>query len=162
MITVFRDVYHVPITAENKTFAYLERGDGDDYVFAVSGWSGGQFANIDGCIDRELWTKRVFEFSKIIGHKLDHHKKDEPGRKGSYHACHAEKQLMAYVLWHYTSLQTEPDQEASEAEWTRYKRVDKLHQCIWEGTDYVAACAQPCERYRGPPVGTVKPIILSD
>jgi hypothetical protein len=159
MITVFRDVYHIPMIAEQKTFAYLERGDGLDYVFAISGWSGGQFANIDGCIDRELWTKRVFEFSKIIGHKLDHDKKDSPDRKGSYHACHAEKQLMAYVLWHYTSLQIKPNQEAPEAEWAGYKRVDELHQCIWEATDYVAACVQPCERYRGPPVGTVKLII---
>lgn len=159
IITIFSDAYHVPMASERKTFAYLERGEEHGYVFAVSGWSGGKFADIDGCIDRELWTKRVFEFSKIIGHKLHTHEYDESGREGSYHACHAEKQLMVYVLWHCTSLQTKPDQEASETEWSSYERVRKLHYCIREGTHPVATCAQPCERYRGPQVETVKPII---
>jgi hypothetical protein len=158
-ITIFRDAYHVPIATKYKTFAYLERGEGHDYVFAGSGWSGGQFADIDGCIDRKLWPKRVFEFSRIIGHKLDNHDKDELGREGSHHACHAEKQLMAYVLWHHTSLQTESDEEVSEAEWMTHERVGKLHHCIWEGTDLIAACAQPCKKYHGPPVETFRPTI---
>jgi hypothetical protein len=89
MITILRDVYRIPTIAEHKTSTYLERGDGLDYVFAVSGWSGGPSADIDGCIDRALWTRRVFEFSKMIGHKLGHHKKDGPYRKGSYYARHA-------------------------------------------------------------------------
>lgn len=64
---------------------------------------------------------------------------------------------MAYVLWHYTSLQLEPNQEANEAEWTSYE--GKLDHCIWEGTASVAACAQPCKSYRGRPIRTVKLVI---
>lgn len=45
------------------------------------------------------------------------------GRAASTYACQAS------VLWHYTSLQEEPGQDAApEAEWARYERMSKLHQ----------------------------------
>lgn len=159
MVTVFRDAYQIPMAGSKKTFGYLERGDAHDLVFAVSGWSGGQFADIDGCVDRELWTKRVFEFSRIVGHSLKRHQYDGCDREGSFHACHAEKQLMAFVLWHYTSLQEEPSQQAPEAEWVRYQRVGELHQCIRNSVLPINACAKHCESYRGPPVKVIRPTI---
>ncbi|EDU46135.1 predicted protein [Pyrenophora tritici-repentis Pt-1C-BFP] len=83
MVTVFRDAYQIPMADKRKTFGYLERGEAYNLVFAVSGWSGGEFADIDGCVDRELWTKRVFEFSRIVGHSLKRHEYDHLGREGT-------------------------------------------------------------------------------
>jgi hypothetical protein len=79
MITVFRDAYQILMADGGKTFRYLELGEAHDLVFAVSGWSGRQFADIDGCVDRELWTKRVFEFSRIVGHSIESHEHDHLG-----------------------------------------------------------------------------------
>ncbi|KAF1921459.1 hypothetical protein BDU57DRAFT_489246 [Ampelomyces quisqualis] len=159
MVTVFQNAYEIPIADGKKTFAYLDRGEAHDLVFAVSGWSGGQFAEIDGCVDRKLWTERVFEFSRIVGHNLICDTWDEYGRQGSFHACHAEKQLMAFVLWHYTSLQAMPDQKAPEAEKARYARVNKLHHCIDDSTHPVISGTKHCDRYCGPPVELVTPVI---
>jgi hypothetical protein len=100
MVTVFQNAFEIPIANERKTFAYFDRGEAHNLVFAVSGWTGEELANIDGCVDRVLWTERVFEFSRIVGHSLACHKRDENGRDGRYHASYAEKQLMAFVLWH--------------------------------------------------------------
>ncbi|EUC27105.1 hypothetical protein COCCADRAFT_42064 [Bipolaris zeicola 26-R-13] len=133
MVTVFRDAYQIPMADKRKTFGYLECGETYNLVFAVSGWSGGEFADIDGCVDRELWTKRVFEFSRIVGHNLKHHEYDHLGRKGSFYACHAEKQLMAFSLWHYTSLQEKPARQAPEAE---YARMSSSFGCRLEAKDY--------------------------
>jgi hypothetical protein len=159
MVTVFRDAYQIPMADGGKTFGYLELGEAHELVFAVSGWSGRQFADIDGCINRELWTKRVFEFSRIVGHSIKSHEYDHHGREGSFHACHAEKQLMAFTLWHYTSLQEKPAQQASEAEWARYERMSQLHQCIRNSTRSTATCTKHCQSYHGPPVEVIRPII---
>ena len=160
MVTIFRDAYQIPMAHDGKTFGYLERGEAHDPVFAVSGWSGGQFADIDGCLDREIWTKRVFEFSYIVGHDLERHEYDDPGRGGSFHACHAEKQLMAFILWHYTSLQAKPAQQASVKEWISYERAGELHQCIRDNTYPTDMCTKHCTRYRGPPVELIRPVIF--
>jgi hypothetical protein len=159
MVTVFRDAYQIPMANGKKTFGYLERGETHNLVFAVSGWSGGQLADIDGCVDRELWTRRVFEFSRIVGHNLERHEYDRHDWEGSFLACHAEKQLMAFILWHYTSLQGKPEQQAPEAEWARYERVSNLHQCILNGTNPRATCTKHCESYCGPPVEKIRPVI---
>jgi hypothetical protein len=66
---------------------------------------------------------------------------------------------MVYGLCHYTSLQTGLEQEVSEAQCTKYERVGKLHHCSRQRTDLVAPSAQPCKRYRGPPVKRIKLII---
>jgi hypothetical protein len=55
---------------QEKTFAYLVRGAPFEDVFAVSGYSQGEFGGIDGCLDREEWTVKVFVFSKAVGHSL--------------------------------------------------------------------------------------------
>jgi hypothetical protein len=159
MVTVSCDAYQIPMADGGKTFGYLELGEAHDLVFAVSGWSGRQFADIDGCVDRELWTKRVFEFSRIVGHSIESHEYDHHGREGIFHACHAEKQLMAFTLWHYTSLQEKPAQQASEAEWARYERMSQLHQCIRNSTRSTATCTKHCQSYHGPPVEVIRPII---
>jgi hypothetical protein len=142
-----------------KTFGYLECGEAYNLVFAVSGWSGGEFADIDGCVDRELWTKRMFEFSRIVGHSLKRHEYDHLGREGSFYACHAKKQLMVFILWHYTSLQEKPARQAPEAEYARYERMSRLHQCIRNSTNSMVKCAENFRSYRGPPVEVIRPVI---
>lgn len=158
MVTVFRDAYEVPMANGRKTFAYLDRGQAHGLVFAVSGWSGGHFADIDGCVDRTLWTERVFQFSRMVGHTLKRHTYDGKGPKGIFHACHAEKQLMAFVLWHYTPLQEVPKPEASESDWNRFNAMGELHRCTKHCLPLVTGTKQ-CEKYRGPPVNTIKPVI---
>jgi hypothetical protein len=159
MVTLFRDTYQIPMVHEGKTFGYLDRGEAHSFVLAVSGWSGGQFAGIDGCVDRELWTKRVFDFSRIVGHSLARHKYDDHGREGSFHACHAEKQLIAFILWHYTSLQEEPAQPAPEAEWARHEKMSELHQCVFDSTPPMTPCTKHCQNYCGTPVEAIRPVI---
>jgi ankyrin repeat protein len=159
MVTVFRDAYQIPMADGGKTFGYLELGEAHDLVFAVSGWSGRQCADTDGCVDRGLWTKRVFEFSSIIGHSNERHECDRHGQEGVFHACHAEKQLMAFTLWHYTSLQEKPAQQASEAEWARYEKMSELHQCVRNSIRSTATCTKHCQSYHGPPVEAIKPTI---
>jgi hypothetical protein len=158
-ITVFCDVYQIPMADKRKTFGYLERGEAHNLVFAVSGWSGGKFADIDGCVDRELWTMRVFEFSRIVGHSLKRHEHDHFGREGSFYACHAEKQLMAFILWYYTSLQEKPAQQAPEAEWARCERMRRLHECVSNSTHLMVPCKERCQSYHGPPVVVIRPVI---
>jgi hypothetical protein len=158
MVTVFRDAYEIPMADEGKTFAYLDRGQAHGLVFAVSGWSGGHFADIDACVDRVLWTERVFEFSRMVGHTLKSHDYDGKDPEGSFYACHAEKQLMAFVLWHYTSLQEFPDPEASDSDWNRFNAMGELHRCPRHCVPPVTGTKQ-CEKYRGPPVETIKPVI---
>jgi hypothetical protein len=91
-----------------KTFAYLDRGYPYSDVFAVSGCNRGQFGGTDGYLDRVLWTKRVFIFSRVLGHELA----IDPGRNGTqpgnFNAYHADKQVMAFFLWKHTVLQEEP------------------------------------------------------
>jgi hypothetical protein len=101
----------------------------------------------------------VFEFSRIIGHSLKRHEYDDHDREGTFHACHAEKQLMAFTLWHYTSLQEEPTKQAPEAEWARYERMSELHQCIRNSTRSTVACTEHCQSYHGPPVEVIRPTI---
>jgi hypothetical protein len=59
MVTKFRDAYQILMADKRKTFGYPERGEAHDLVFAVSGWSGGKIADIDGCIDRDHILRRL-------------------------------------------------------------------------------------------------------
>jgi len=47
-------------------------------------------------------------FSKVVDHSLKAWQKMDKNRKpGSYYACQAEKQVVAYFLWKHTALQDE-------------------------------------------------------
>jgi hypothetical protein len=158
MVTVFRDAYEILMANGRKTFAYLDRGQAYGLVFAVSGWSGGYLADIDGCVDRIIWTERVFEFSRMVGYTLKSHTYDGEGLEGTFHACYAEKQLMAFVLWHYTSMQEVLKLEASKSVWNRFNATGELYRC----TKYcvpLATDTKECENYRGPPVKTIRLVI---
>jgi hypothetical protein len=50
----------------------------------------------------------VFMFSKAVCHSLKvWPKRDKNRRPGTYYACHAKKQVMAYFLWKHTTIQDE-------------------------------------------------------
>lgn len=86
-----------------------------------------------GLLTETYGLRGFLNSAEIVGHSLKFHTYDDYGRQGSFNARHAEKQLMASFLWHYTSLQEEPEQQAPEREWARYGRVGELHQCISNG-----------------------------
>ncbi|KAN0099106.1 hypothetical protein V8E51_012881 [Hyaloscypha variabilis] len=112
-ISVLMSKYTVPMANEKKTFACISLGEPFDDVCAVSGYTRGELGGIDGCLDREEWTSKVFMFSHVLGHHLNIHpdmdKNSRPFRAGSFNASHAEKQVMAYVLWNLTSTRTDDD-----------------------------------------------------
>jgi hypothetical protein len=100
-MSVYTNTFTAPMAGESKTFALLIRGAPFDDVFAVSEYSQGYFGNTDGCLDREEWTMKAFMFSRVLEHTLEANSKDG-NVVGSYNACHAEKQVMTYVLWKHT------------------------------------------------------------
>lgn len=61
------------------------------------------------------WAKSVMELADGIGHKLQTDPKDEPDSPGSWHACHAEKLLIAFFLnAHVIGPKDLPDDSAAE------------------------------------------------
>ncbi|KAF7866926.1 hypothetical protein EAF04_005767 [Stromatinia cepivora] len=68
---------------------------------AVSGWNNPYPK--DDIISNNFWTLQVEEICKIINHSLpDWSEKFDNGFPGRYHACHAEKQLIAWYLYENT------------------------------------------------------------
>jgi ankyrin repeat protein len=97
--------------SNSKTVAFLDRGPDYPYVAAISGYEdGGYTKNMQTkftvIISNKKWTDIVLDFvSEFNGHMEDaiidlqpHHLKDK-GKRGRYHACHAEKQLVAYYIY---------------------------------------------------------------
>ncbi|KAM0722967.1 hypothetical protein Q7P37_001165 [Cladosporium fusiforme] len=81
----------------NKTVAVLRGARNDNLIASVSGWSeefGSSHAYI---LDNLVWAEKAIALCKATGHVLqaDWRDGDIPGR---YNACHAEKQLLAYVF----------------------------------------------------------------
>lgn len=95
-------VADTPRTSEWKTVACLVRGTALPWVFAVSGYSSPTPPDSDGALHRPAWVHRVFEVAEAVGYELKPYHRDEPGRPGSFLACHSEKQLLGYFLWHHT------------------------------------------------------------
>jgi hypothetical protein len=91
---------------DKKTFAWLDRGRPFENVHsgAVSGYTPRVFGVVDGCLDRRIWTWRVMQYCKIIKHELTRADEYDGTVPGSYYACHAEKQFMAYFLWMHTTV----------------------------------------------------------
>ncbi|KAI9841696.1 MAG: hypothetical protein M1837_000428 [Sclerophora amabilis] len=113
-ISVMKSRVTVRVANEWKAFAYLDRGPPWKEVFAVSGWSRGPFGMTDGCLDREVWVKRVFAFSRVLGHRLALDSTNDRGQPGRFNASHAEKQVMAYVLWKHTTILLEDEKTEAQ------------------------------------------------
>lgn len=80
-----------------KTVAVLRGARNDDLVASVSGWSDVFGPSHSYVLDNQIWTEKVLTMCGAINHTLqaDYRDGNIPGR---YYACHAEKQLLAYVF----------------------------------------------------------------
>ena len=71
----------------------------------MSGWSHGQTVPLIAGLD---WTPEVIRIASIIGRAMATDRKDG-GVAGQYHACHAEKQLIAYFISKHVFLEPESE-----------------------------------------------------
>lgn len=72
--------------------ALLQRGLNDPLQVAISGWS--QTHEDEYQLSNLVWTLKVFEMCRKIGHTLKKDFRDQ-GVPGQFNACHAEKQVLA-------------------------------------------------------------------
>lgn len=66
-------------------------------VAAMSGWSHQPDLELNVQIAGREWTDEVLYLCQITGHRLPTHRHDQ-GIPGQFYACHAEKQLVAYLV----------------------------------------------------------------
>ena len=102
-ITLYAPIAEYPIFTPYKTIAWLERGGRYPFIAAMSGWSHGETTTL---VSGRDWTPEVIRIAKIVGHTLalDDWDKEYPGQ---FHACHAEKQLIAYFISKHVFLEPE-------------------------------------------------------
>ena len=102
-ITLYAPIAEYPISTPYKTIAWLERGGRYPFIAAMSGWGHGETTTL---VSGRDWTPEVIRIAKIVGHTLalDDWDKDYPGQ---FHACHAEKQLIAYFISKHVFLEPE-------------------------------------------------------
>lgn len=86
--------------------AVLERGSHDELVVSVSGWVGFSNNHYDHQIDNASWTPMVITMCDEIGHNLKKSGWLDRGVPGQHSACHAEKQLAAYLYYECTDVKS--------------------------------------------------------
>jgi len=103
--TIAQRMYLTPIDHEFRTMACLVRERTQPCKFSMSGWSEGKHPYTDavqGVINRDQNTDRVLELARILDFEMRDHKHDKRDRRqrpGVKYACHAELQLLAYMIW---------------------------------------------------------------
>ena len=102
-ITLHAPVAEYEIPKPYKTIACLDRGGRYPSIAAMSGWSHGKTTTL---VSGKDWTSEVIRIADIIGHALMPDHKDN-GTPGQFHACHAEKQLIAYFISKHVFLEPE-------------------------------------------------------
>ena len=80
------------------------------------------------------WTSEVIRIANTIGHALAPDRKDS-GIPGQFHACHAEKQLIAYFISKHVFLETETRAPKKVFEYldTYYCTQGELEEAILRG-----------------------------
>lgn len=101
--TVLYRIAKLPRSGKLKTVTCLSRTSALPYVFAVSGYDKGPFGSIDNALDRLTWLKAVFRLAALLKHDLPEHFGDKEGMPDSWHACHAEKQVLAFMISKHTT-----------------------------------------------------------
>jgi FOG: Ankyrin repeat len=84
-----------------KTVGVLIRPQGFPRISTHSGWAHTAWTTDKGdlvVLGGDYWTSRVIELATEVGYKFPEHEYDRRGGPGSYFACHAEKQLMAFFV----------------------------------------------------------------
>jgi hypothetical protein len=117
-------VFSVPLSSPWKTVGCLTRNNALPLTFAVSGYTRGIKGFIDGSLDRPVSLARVFKLARLLEHTLAPHLRDGY-QPGSFLACHAEKQLLAFMLWNHTTAFGDVRDEAQliDCEPTRLSRL---------------------------------------
>lgn len=92
------------VPSSNRTYACLVRGYPHPIKSAMSGWSELKIGKTEGCLDRRIWLDRVFRLYDIMRHPTESHPCDGNELPGSFYACHAEKQLIAFFLYQHTRI----------------------------------------------------------
>lgn len=85
----------LPVTYEFKTVGTLITGGPFGNVHAMSGWSDSRNTRY---INGRRWTDDVLHICTLIGHQLVPDVDRDRGVPGQYHASHAEKQLIAFLI----------------------------------------------------------------
>lgn len=92
-MSTFAAVFDLP--SRYKTIGVLNRGKKIPIVAAMSGWSHPESETIQ--VAGKTWTGEVSLLCAATGFPLTPHSHDREST-GQYHACHAEKQLVAYFV----------------------------------------------------------------
>lgn len=88
------------VPRKTQTTARLDRGLPFPPIDAMSGW--GHYGEGLIMISGRNWTEEVFRICRLVGHQLTARSGCDQGRTGWFSACHAEKQLVAYLLSKHT------------------------------------------------------------
>jgi len=133
-VRLFAPIAEYEISSPYKTIARLERGGRYPSIAAMSGWSHGKTVPL---VSGNDWTSEVIRIAHTIGHDLDPDRKDG-GVQGQFHACHAEKQLIAYFISKHVFLEpeTRAPKKAFEYLDTYYCTQADLEEAAREG-EYV-------------------------
>lgn len=89
-----------------KPIAWLTRSSDYTPIPAMSGRNHGITTTT---VSRHEWTEEVMQIAALVGHKLDVNEELDQGRPGLFHACHAEKQLIAYFVSSHVFLPSETE-----------------------------------------------------
>ena len=109
-----------PVRSLAKTIAQLVRGSPFPPVDAMSGWA--HYDEQNTTISGKNWTNEVFVICESIGHILAPVPEIDQGRPGRWHACHAEKQLVAFFVAYHVFLKDELlNEDEIEEEKSKYE-----------------------------------------
>jgi hypothetical protein len=89
-----------------KPIAWLARPNDYRPIAAMSGRSHGIATSI---VLGHEWTEEVMQLAEIVSHTLEKTEAYDQGQPGRFHACHAEKQLIAYFISYHVFLPHEID-----------------------------------------------------
>lgn len=154
---MLRKMARTPRQSEWKTTACLTRGTALPYTLAVSGYSDGPFGSHDGALDRPTWTRKAFQLADLLGHELPGDQLDEEGRPGSFYACHAEKQVLSFMIWNHTTALGDVD-EVAPLDRCEAPSLSQLHVeiFVWQPArklpyicfDCAEFCAKAAEKFK--------------
>ena len=102
-VKVFSPTSEYEISTPYKTIGLLSRGGKYPPIAAMSGWSHNESLTL---VSGHDWTPQVIQIARLVGHTLILDRKDQR-TPGQYHACHAEKQLIAYFIDRHVFLEHE-------------------------------------------------------
>lgn len=111
---IAEEISNVELDGPWRTVACLSRGNILPDIFAISGWRDGIYRGNKDTLRRSFWLDRVFNLAKLVGHTLEPHQSYDGARPGSWHACHAEKQLLAFFISTHTSTDLQRDGDENE------------------------------------------------